>query len=244
MDATPVNDSLLPVTTTQALLPAPKLTVPLPPQTAVTAIPRGLGTVEVLSEVEQAKLQACEAVMALGWTSFLEVGDALAQIRDGRLYRCEFESFEAYCRLKWEYSRRQIDRFISAAQVVTQLRPNWSQCMPANESQLRILIGLTAEEARQTWQRALEMARGRRFSARLVKSALKELRFTGQTSAVARPPRPSKAEQRQLVDNTIGELLMLVSQNAARDILTEKIEALHHQIRSVFESSRSRTRKG
>ena len=43
--------------------------------------------VEPFSEEEEADYFACEQVVASGWQSFVQVGLALARIRDGRLYR-------------------------------------------------------------------------------------------------------------------------------------------------------------
>ena len=37
-----------------------------------------------------------------GYT-FVDVGLAFARIRDYRLYRIEFPTFEAYCQQKWQY---------------------------------------------------------------------------------------------------------------------------------------------
>src|ERR1019366_2792941 len=62
-----------------------------------------LGTLEGLTEVEQAELYACEEVIGSGWHTFVQVGLALARIRDKELYTTEYDSFEAYYRVKWQY---------------------------------------------------------------------------------------------------------------------------------------------
>jgi hypothetical protein len=61
-----------------------------------------LGQVELLTDEERANLFACEIVIESGWQTFVQVGLALAQIRDGRLYKEEYHTFQAYCRLKWQ----------------------------------------------------------------------------------------------------------------------------------------------
>jgi AAA domain len=63
-----------------------------PEQVALSPV---LGTIDVLTEVEQAELYACEEVIGTGWDNFVPAGLALARIRDLRLYRAEFGSFEA-----------------------------------------------------------------------------------------------------------------------------------------------------
>ena len=80
-----------------------------------------LGTIEGLTDAEQAELFACEEVIGNGWHTFVQVGLALARIRDGELYQTEYDSFEAYYRVKWQYGRHYVNRLISAAQVFTDL---------------------------------------------------------------------------------------------------------------------------
>ena len=45
-------------------------------------------------------------VLAMRCRSFVAVGLTLGKIRDERLYREEFRTFEAYCRAKWQYGPR------------------------------------------------------------------------------------------------------------------------------------------
>ena len=80
-----------------------------------------IGKIEELSEPEQTELYACEEVIATGWNTYVQVGLALAQIRNKRLYRTQYFTFEEYCRTKWSYGRHYVCRLISAAQVFTHL---------------------------------------------------------------------------------------------------------------------------
>ena len=79
--------------------------------------PKSLGVVEVLSEADQMDLYVCEEVVSSGWNTFVQVGLALARIRDRKLYRIEFHRFETYCQAKWQYGRNYVNCLISAAQV-------------------------------------------------------------------------------------------------------------------------------
>jgi hypothetical protein len=54
-----------------------------------------LGSVETLTDSEQADLWACEEGRGSGSQSFAQEGLALARIRDRRLYKVDFDSFEA-----------------------------------------------------------------------------------------------------------------------------------------------------
>ena len=151
-----------------------------------------LGKTEVLSEAAQADYYACEEVIASGWNTFVQVGLALARIRDGELYRAGgYDSFEQYCRLKWEYGPNYVHRLISAAQVFTNLLTN-SQKKPERETQVRPLVGLTADQARMAWERAVQKAAGGKITAAIVRSAVRQLGLDG--SEKAWPASPARVE--------------------------------------------------
>ena len=74
----------------------------------------------------------------MGWSNFIQVGLALARIRELRLYRIEFQTFEAYCRDRWEYGdgERYVNYLVSAAQIFKYLGTICSDRKPERESQL------------------------------------------------------------------------------------------------------------
>lgn len=82
-------------------------------------------------------LAECEAVIERGRQTFIEVGNALAAIRDGRLYQATHPNFDAYCRERWGMTRRHADRQIAAAHRA-ELRPTGLR--PETERQARRLI--------------------------------------------------------------------------------------------------------
>jgi hypothetical protein len=53
---------------------------------------------------------------------FLEACRAFKTIRDRRLFRGEFNSFDAYCRAKWGKSGEEVNRLIAEAEVELQAR--------------------------------------------------------------------------------------------------------------------------
>ena len=55
-------------------------------------------------------------------------------------------------RIKWQYGRSYVSRLISAAEVYRPLLTNCQQRKPEHESQIRPLVGLTADQARQVWE--------------------------------------------------------------------------------------------
>jgi len=60
-------------------------------------------------------------MIARGKQTFVEVGLALAEIRDLRLYKREYGSFKEYCREKWGWERRYTDYVIAGAEAVKSL---------------------------------------------------------------------------------------------------------------------------
>jgi hypothetical protein len=193
-----------------------------------------LGTLDNLSEFEQADFFACEEVLGTGWDGFVQCGLALARIRDGRLYREQYNTFEDYCRDKWQYGRRYVNQLISAAQVFTYLGANRSQKKPEHETQVRPLVGLTGEQVVAAWELAVQKAGSGKITERLVKKAVQELQLGGPAKAVARKVGPTKAERRRLIDDTFGQLLALVSRKADHNLMQEKIEVLHGHVQSLF----------
>ena len=63
------------------------------------------------------RLAELEKVINRGKKSFIEVGMALAEIRDLRLYRLTFKTFEGYCREKWGWGRQRAYELIAASEA-------------------------------------------------------------------------------------------------------------------------------
>ena len=71
-----------------------------------------------LDRSEAGRLAACEARIERGLATFVDVGQALLEVRDGRLYRAEHGTFEGYCRERWGMSRQRAGQLIDASEVV------------------------------------------------------------------------------------------------------------------------------
>lgn len=67
---------------------------------------------------EALKFAECEEVIERGMETFLEVGGALLAIREGRLYRERFGTFEEYCQKRWEMTARRARQLCAATEVV------------------------------------------------------------------------------------------------------------------------------
>ena len=65
-------------------------------------------------------------------------------------------------------------------------------------------------------------------------NAVKELQSATPEVPAAPKPKPNKQAQRRLIDNTVGQLLVLLSQKASHDLLREKVEALYGHFQALF----------
>lgn len=112
-----------------------------------------------LTDDETRRLVDLEFVINRGLQTFVEVGTALAEIRDRRLYRASHATFEVYCRERWGFGRTRAHRLIEAADMAATL-PMGN--MPANERVARELAPLKAdpERMREAWAEAVEASDG------------------------------------------------------------------------------------
>jgi hypothetical protein len=83
-----------------------------------------------------------ETVIERGLKTFIDIGLRLAAVRDKRLYRGDYATFEAYCEGRWNFSDRRARQLIDAAGVVAAL-PSGT-IIPVTESQARELAGVSA----------------------------------------------------------------------------------------------------
>lgn len=112
-----------------------------------------------LNRAERKSLHSLEKVIAGGLQSFIEVGLALLEIRDTRLYRDQYPTFEAYCLDRWEISQSQGYRLIDAGRVAEDLSP-MGEAMPQRERQIRPLVPLDSAQRREVWSQAVEQHNG------------------------------------------------------------------------------------
>ena len=61
------------------------------------------------------RLGDLEEVIERGLTTFVEVGNAIREIRDSKLYKESHGTFEDYCRERWGWSRVHAHRQMEAA---------------------------------------------------------------------------------------------------------------------------------
>lgn len=111
-----------------------------------------------MSALATQQLSDCESRIERNLQGFYEVGKALAEIRDERLYHIDyggdFETFEKYVKSRWGWDRIRAYQLIEAAEVNADVNHGLH-----NERQARELSKLdTPEERREAWKEAVETA--------------------------------------------------------------------------------------
>jgi hypothetical protein len=130
---------------------------------------------ELAIKKNSVELEQLENVIKKNIGAFYEVGRALMEIRDKGLYRdvLGFDTFEAYCKARWSFTRQTAYQFIDSARVIE----NVSDCLqrPANEYQTRPLARLEPDQQREAWQKAVETAPEGKITAAHVANVVKEV---------------------------------------------------------------------
>ncbi len=148
---------------------------------------------ETIALEESRDLNRLEAIVADGLQSFLAVGDALAQIRDRKLYRIEHATFDEYLETKWKISRSRACRLIQAAETVKTL-PTGNK--PTTERQARPLTKLPRTERAEAWTEAVVTSPTGAPTAKEVEAVVEKMKQ--KTQSVERADHESPLDARPL----------------------------------------------
>lgn len=132
--------------------------------------------VKPLSAAERKRLTELEATIDPGLKTFIEVGQALLEVRDRRLYREEDATFEAYCERRYGLPVREAYRLIDCARAEDILCPIGQKPALPNEAVARELAPLIGEpdRMRDAWNLAQQNAGGKRVTAKIVCEAVEQ----------------------------------------------------------------------
>lgn len=109
-----------------------------------------------LAVTEQTKLYELEHRIEAGLQTFVDVGLALMEIRDSRLYRATHGTFEEYCGDRWGFSSRHAKRLIDSAEIAKNIEPTGTDIF--SERHLRPLKKLQPDEQREVYREAVATA--------------------------------------------------------------------------------------
>lgn len=123
------------------------------------------------------RLADLEVIIERGKSAFVEVGEALIEIRESRLYRAEYSTFEAYCQGRWGFAGRTARQLMDAAEVVG-LLPESGAAAPLYERHARELVPLKdrPEVLRNVWAGVVEEAEATEtpVTAPLIRAAVRD----------------------------------------------------------------------
>lgn len=170
---------------------------------------------ETLLPCEIEQLEKCEETIEQGLGTFLDVGRALADIRDNRLYKATHRTFERYCKDRWDLGKAAAYHKIHAYEAVALLESKKvtivtknsdeekvvpigteksETILPRNEAQARPLSKLTPEQQVEAWSLVLEWVNdGAKLTSYLVGKAAKQV--VGQAGNEALKKERKKSEK-------------------------------------------------
>jgi hypothetical protein len=138
---------------------------------------------EILNIEESHELERCEVVIKQGLQTFIEVGQALMTIKEKRLYRISFKTFEDYCTHKWGMVQQSATRLIRAYETVTNLQSEpMGSLLPESERQVRPLTSLEPEIQKEVWNEVVKQSEETRqpITSAKVQSVANEWMITNQ----------------------------------------------------------------
>ncbi len=167
-----------------------------------------------LTAEESAELARYEEVIdrSRGKVTFVEVGRALLAVRDGRLYRAEYGTFEAYCDQRWGMSDSRARQLCIAAETVTTVTVDGGQ-LPANEAQARALAMVPERERAEVWHEAVQRSHGKPTASTI--RLIHQEHYQPPVEVASCPAIPLKIENitaQQLWEQITDELNILFNQ--------------------------------
>lgn len=171
---------------------------------------------EVVEELTEEELADCRQLELKVYKAFYDCGSALQELRDRRLYRSNYRTFEQYTHERFGFTRRHVDYLISGSQVFEnlQMRTIGSHLLPTNERQVRPLTHLEPDEQYRIWQQAVKEAGGRIPSGRIIKTIVARSQELDTTSS------PTFYQRGDVVEICAGDNLSLRKNNGYWGIIT------------------------
>ena len=105
-----------------------------------------------LTSQDRSQLRKLESVIEKRIATFVEVGEALRTIRDSKLYRDDYGTFERYVEDRWQFKKRYAYNLIESAEAVKNVHHGAQKTVPANERQARELAKAPPEKQAEVWE--------------------------------------------------------------------------------------------
>ena len=163
----------------------------LPPPALLGNVLESAPLKPLLTPAELTERQELETAIKSGWKTFLEVGSAVAKIRDKKLYRDKYETFEQYLLTELGYSLPYAYSLIGSAEVNAQMSAIAEITVkPLNEAQFRELIPVPEGKRVAAWKSALKLAGDKAVTAKVVRQAASAFKPRKAEKVVKRSTAP------------------------------------------------------
>jgi len=185
------------------------------------------------------RLDELELVINKNMRAFYEIGTALKEIRDSRLYKdvLGYDTFEDYCRERWDFGRHYANYQIGATQVLENLQDgnHGYQTFPTSERQARPLTRLSPPLQIEAWTKVIDTAPDGKVTAVHVSRVVCEFVEDGMKKRINKIKRAIKDEFRmsEKIRKVFNEFLGVVQaerserwENTSREMVIEIMESI------------------
>ena len=118
-------------------------------------------------------LQKHEQVIEGGLQTFIDVGNALMQIKENRLYKVSYSNFGDYCKERWGFTQQHAGRLISGTNIVNKIKSVPSGLAPPeSENQTRALS--KSKDPAEDWEKAQKISGKEQPTAREIKEVIRK----------------------------------------------------------------------
>lgn len=174
--------------------------------------------ISILSSEEKLNLTTYEEIIEKGLKTFIEVGNALFEIKNNKLYRESFTTFEAYCKERWQLKRQRAYELMGAAEIVNQLSEisDKTNLLPTKESHANALAQIPVTLRFQVWRGVVEesLNTGRAITAKMI---------TDQTELLVNSFKESSKEptEEDIKESVLKKMRSKISKAKLDDIRVE-----------------------
>lgn len=194
------------------------------PINQLSTVDEEITEISILSSEEKLNLGAYEEIIEKGLKTFIEVGNALFEIKNNKLYRESFTTFEAYCNDRWQLKRQRAYELMGAAEIVYQLSENnlseisdKINLLPSKESHANALAQIPVTLRFQVWQSVVEESinTGKAITAKMIIERTELLANLKETQT------PNELTKEEIKEGILKKMRTKVSKSKLDDIRVE-----------------------
>lgn len=160
-----------------------------------------MSAVHPIALTKSQRLIALEKIIEGGKKAFIEVGNALATVRDEFKHDFEaigYKNFEDYCKQKWGISRRSAYDLMDTSEAAQNVQ---DIAQPKNRESLRPLVSLEPEQQREVYAAAVEASPTGQPTAKEVQAAVDEVVAPERAERVSYTPANGLQYAQMAIDN-------------------------------------------